>query len=221
MKLRKLIIGAALAATALFTTTTGATGAMAASGPAPAPHGPTQMTVAHHPARFNAAFNAAAKLGGLKKLITYYYWPESSVNGGNAGYVVDDPNNDGAGTQLQVWTPNGKPQQGWYLFIVYLNGVGYAEIVNENGLCVDDEYDHTANGTKVQVYTCLGNVNQLWNYFKFSGSNGNGALWINYNGACLDDQHPYTDGGKTQMWQCDFPPNNDNAEAWQVPAATW
>lgn len=159
---------------------------------------------------------------GAHKLITYYYWPESSVNGGNAGYVVDNPNNTSTnGVQQQIWTPNGGGQQGWYLSC-FLSDCSYYWIINENGKCLDDTLGGTANGTKIQQWTCIsGDYNQAWLYHKYSGPNGNYAMWVSHSGACIDDAHPYTDGGKLQMWQCDFPPNNDNAEAWQVPAATW
>lgn len=154
------------------------------------------------------------------KLVTYYYWPESGVNGGDLGYVVDDPNNGGNGTQQQIWTPNGNSQQGWYI-TCGTSDCSYYYIVNENGKCLDDTLGGTADDTPVQVWTCNASHNQLWSYNKYQGSNGAFAMWISYSGACMNDQHPYTDGGKIQMWECQFPPNNHNSEAWQVPAATW
>lgn len=158
---------------------------------------------------------------GAHKLITYYYWPESGVNGGNLGYVVDDTGNGGNGTQQQIWTPNGNSQQGWYL-TCFQSDCAYYWLVNENGKCLDDKNGGTSNGNPVQIYTCIqGDHNQAWFYNKYQGSNGAYAMWINYNGVCMTDQHPYTDGGKIVMWQCEFPPNNHNSQAWQVPAATW
>ena len=185
------------------------------AGPAPAP-----VSTAH--AYVNEALALShAPVAATRLNINYYKWPESSINGGPAGYDADDPNAGGNGTQQQVWTPNSNNQQLWYVATTVFPG-NYYELVNYNGKCLDDTNGGTNNGNKVQLYTCQsGNKNQAWSYNKYSGPNGNYVMWINYNGVCLDDAAPYTDGGKMQMWECHFPPNNDNAEAWQVPANTW
>lgn len=213
LRKRARLLTAAAAVTALIGLSAGTSNA---AGPSSSPVTTTHAIVDES----TGIFLEHAKAAALKALATYYYWPASSVNGGPNGYCVDDPNDGGDGTQLQIWSCHAVNQEYWLVHTTSY-GSSYYELVLFNGKCLDDANDSTSNGAKVQGWDCLGNANQAWYYNKYSGSNGNYAMWINSNGVCLDRTGAAGDGYKLQMWQCVFPPHNDNVEAWQVPAATW
>jgi hypothetical protein len=60
------------------------------------------------------------------------------------------------GTEVQIWTCNGGPNQQWRL-----NSDGTITGV-QSGLCLDVTGNGTANGTLLQLWACNGGSNQKW-----------------------------------------------------------
>jgi hypothetical protein len=67
--------------------------------------------------------------------------------------------NGGSGTQVGIWTCNGGVNQLWTAIV---DGSNY-QLVNGNGLCLDDWLASSSNGGSVISYPCnASDTAQIW-----------------------------------------------------------
>ncbi|MEU0877348.1 ricin-type beta-trefoil lectin domain protein [Lentzea sp. NPDC005914] len=120
---------------------------------------------------------------------------------GLGGKCLDVTNGSTAnGTQPQMWTCSGGPNQTWTLAA---DGT-----VRGLGKCLDVTGNGTADGTAVQLWDCFGGGNQRW-------TATNGTLVNAGSTKCLDVIGNNTaDGAKLQIWSCTGGAN----QRWTVPA---
>ncbi|MEV6607074.1 ricin-type beta-trefoil lectin domain protein [Kutzneria sp. NPDC051319] len=110
-----------------------------------------------------------------------------------AGKCLDVPNSTTPGTQLQIWSCSGRPNQAWARtpsgqLTVTLNGVTQ---------CVDAYQHGTTPGTPVTVWPCNGRANQQW----LVGPDG--TITGVQSGLCLDVTGGSTaDGAQVELWTC-------------------
>jgi len=121
-----------------------------------------------------------------------------AYKGGGSGKCIDDTGGSTTnGTQLQIWTCTGGPNQA----ITSTGGT-----LQVNGLCLDASGHGTANNTVVQVWSCSGGTNQQWTI-----NTSNNTIVGVPSGKCLTVQGAstanaaklilYTCNGKTnQVW---------------------
>lgn len=138
----------------------------------------------------------------------------------SSNHCLDDPDNGGNGTDMQLWLCNSNPQQQLALVPSGYHGgscdVDFCyEIQLQNGKCLDITNGDSANGTPIQVYTCLHNANQAWIPY---GQNGSGTQFVSGgifqpSGAtvALDNYNNYqSNGNKIQVWTYLF----DASQTW-------
>ena len=85
------------------------------------------------------------------------------VTGGNAN----------AGTRVELWDCNGRPNQNWVFTVK-------GEIRGVGGKCLDVTGGGSADNTVVEIWPCTGGANQKWKF-----TNG---LILGIDGKCLDAQ---------------------------------
>jgi hypothetical protein len=110
--------------------------------------------------------------------------------GAGSGKCIDDPNSSTTnGTQLQIWSCNGRSNQQ----IVATGGALRVE-----GKCFDAPKGATGNGTIVEIWTCHGGANQNFTY-----NPGNGTIVGTQSGKCVTVQHASTaNGAKLILFTC-------------------
>jgi poly(hydroxyalkanoate) depolymerase family esterase len=111
-----------------------------------------------------------------------------------AGKCLDDPNSTTTfGTQQQIYSCNGRPNQTW----THTSANELTVTVGGTTLCLDASGKGTTNGTQVIVYSCSGQPNQQWNV------NPNGTITGVQSGLCLDVSGASTaNATPVQLWSC-------------------
>ena len=133
---------------------------------------------------------------------TTFTWSISGGTGGNtgplhavgAGKCLDDPNSTTTGgTQQQIYTCNGQPNQTW----THTSTGALSLTVGGQTLCLDANAQGTSPGTKAIIWTCNGQTNQQWNL------NTNGTITGAQSGLCLDVTGASTaNGAPVELWTC-------------------
>jgi hypothetical protein len=111
-----------------------------------------------------------------------------------AGSCLDVPNSTTTqGTQAQIYSCNGQPNQAW-------TRTSSNELtVNLGGttLCLDAYNNQTTAGAKVVTWACNGQTNQQWNV------NADGTVTGVQSGLCLDVTGASTaNGALVELWPC-------------------
>ncbi|MGH3415687.1 MAG: ricin-type beta-trefoil lectin domain protein [Actinocrinis sp.] len=111
-----------------------------------------------------------------------------------AGKCLDDPNSTTTGgTQQQIYSCNGQPNQTW----THTSTGALSVTVGGQSLCLDANNKGTTNGTKAIIWACNGQSNQQWNF------NSNGTITGAQSGLCLDVTGASTaDGALVELWAC-------------------
>ncbi|MEU4690919.1 ricin-type beta-trefoil lectin domain protein [Actinoplanes sp. NPDC023714] len=105
------------------------------------------------------------------------------------GKCITVPNgNYEQGVQLEVWTCNGSPSQG---FIFNDN------FLSLNGKCIDVNGGSSANGTKIQLWNCSTSAAQVWHYYT------DDTIRNPATGKCIDIPNGNkADGVKLALYTC-------------------
>ncbi len=121
-----------------------------------------------------------------------------------AGKCLDDPNSTTTlGTQLQIYTCNGQPNQTW----THSSSNQLTLSVGGTTLCLDAYDNQTKAGTKVETWSCNGGANQQWNL------NSNGTITGVQSGLCLDVTGASTaNGALAELWTC----NGQSNQQWTL-----
>jgi endo-1,4-beta-xylanase len=111
-----------------------------------------------------------------------------------AGKCLDDPNSTATlGTQQQIYTCSGQPNQSW----TRTSSGALSVMVGGTTLCLDANNKGTTNGTKVILWSCNGQSNQKWTL------NSNGTVVGVQSGLCLDVTGASTaNGAAVEIWTC-------------------
>jgi outer membrane protein assembly factor BamB len=127
-----------------------------------------------------------------------------STTGQVTGYgnlALDDYHSGNTnGTPVDLDTPNGTGSQHWtFNAIEDSNGNYTGELVNSNGMCVNDA-GYGGSGSKVILWSCTGTSNEEWTYWptykEYSVSYGGHAYCMN------DPGYSTTPGVQQIVWTC-------------------
>ena len=121
-----------------------------------------------------------------------------------AGKCLDDPNSTTTpGTQQQIYTCNGQPNQTW----THTSSGQLSVSVGGSTLCLDANGNGTTSGTKVIIWSCNGQSNQQWTL------NPNGTITGVQSGLCLDVTGASSaDGALVELWTC----NGQSNQQWSL-----
>jgi hypothetical protein len=127
-----------------------------------------------------------------------------AVHAVGAGKCLDDPNSTTTlGTQQQIYTCNGQPNQTW----THTASGQLTVTLGGTTLCLDAYGKGTTNGTKVALWSCNGQTNQQWTL------NANGTITGVQSGLCVDVSGASTaNGALVQLWTC----NGQNNQQWTI-----
>jgi hypothetical protein len=130
--------------------------------------------------------------------------PSSPLHAVGAGKCLDDPNSStSGGTQQQIYSCTGQPNQNW----THTASGELTVTVNGTTFCLDANGKGTTNGTKAIIWSCNGQNNQQWNL------NSNGTVTGVASGLCLDVTGASTaNGALAQLWSC----NGQSNQQWKL-----